>query len=109
MWSKLLTLSGVLLFVAACETAPDGSAEGAGEGAGGKEVWSVEHEGAGAGGAGAGGGEVGAGGVEVAAVEPTMSRRTSWSKKSVIGCFLISINFPCAPTVRRRFADRPSF
>ena len=54
MWSKLLTLSGVLLFVAACETAPDGSAEGAGEGAGGKEVWSVEHEGAG--GAGAGGG-----------------------------------------------------
>ena len=71
MWSKLLTLSGVLLFVAACETAPDGSAEGAGEGAGGKEVWSVEHEGAG--GAGAGGGEVGAGGVEVAAVEPTMS------------------------------------
>ena len=69
MWSKLLTLSGVLLFVAACETAPDGSAEGAGEGAGGKEVWSVEHEGA----AGAGVGEVGAGGVEVAAVEPAMS------------------------------------
>ena len=53
MWSKLLTLSGVLLFVAACETAPDGSAEGAGEGAGGKEVWSVEHEGAGGAGAGA--------------------------------------------------------
>ena len=73
MWSKLLTLSGVLLFVAACETAPDGSAEGAGEGAGGKEVWSVEHEGAGGGGVGAGGGEVGAGGGEVAAVEPTMS------------------------------------
>ena len=69
MWSKLLTLSGILLFVAACETAPGGSADGIGEGAGGKEVWSVEHEGTG----GADGGGVGAGGTEVAAVEPTMS------------------------------------
>ena len=34
MWSKLLTLSGVLLFVAACETAPDGSADGSGQGGG---------------------------------------------------------------------------
>ena len=39
MWSKLLILSGVLLFVAACETAPGGTVAGHG----GKEVWSVPH------------------------------------------------------------------
>ncbi|PPR18794.1 MAG: hypothetical protein CFH37_00280, partial [Alphaproteobacteria bacterium MarineAlpha9_Bin7] len=74
MWSKLLTLSGILLIVAACETAPSGSADGSGDGAGGKEVWSVQNEAAGTG-DGAGGGAGGAGGteVEVAAAEPTMS------------------------------------
>ena len=39
MWSKLLTLSGVLLFVAACAAAPGSSVSGHG----GKEVWSVPH------------------------------------------------------------------
>ena len=69
MWSKLLTLSGILLFVAACESAPGGSADGIGEGAGGKEVWAVEHEGTGGAAAGGAGGTE----VEVAAVEPAMS------------------------------------
>ena len=49
MWSKLLTISGILLIVAACETAPDWSADGSGDGAGGKEVWSVENKAAGTG------------------------------------------------------------
>ena len=38
MWSKLLILSGVLLFVVACGTAPYMVS-----GHGGKEVWSVPH------------------------------------------------------------------
>ena len=37
-WSKLLILSGVLLFVVACGTAPYMVS-----GHGGKEVWSVPH------------------------------------------------------------------
>ena len=67
MWSKLLTMGGVLLFVAACETAPDGSADGSGQGAGEVQASSVENEAAG------GSSEVEAGRTEVAAVEPTMS------------------------------------
>lgn len=73
MWSKLLTLSGILLIVAACETAPSGSADGSGDGAGGKEVWSVENKAAGTGDGGGAGGGAGGTEVEVAAVEPTMS------------------------------------
>ena len=67
MWSKLLTLSGVLLFVAACETAPDGSADGSGQGGSEVQASAVENE------AVTGSGQTGAGGTEMAAVEPTMS------------------------------------
>ena len=73
MWSKLLTIGGILLIVAACETAPDGSADGSSDGAGGKEVWSVENEAAGTGDGGGATGEAGGTEVEVAAVEPAMS------------------------------------
>ena len=67
MWSKLLTLVGVLLFIGACETAPDGSADGSGQGAGEVQASAVENE------AVAGSGEADGGRTEIAAVEPTMS------------------------------------
>ncbi len=66
MWSKLLTLGGILLIVAACETAPEETADGSGGGAGAGSSEAVSSDnGAGGGGAGAG--------TEMVAVEPAMS------------------------------------
>lgn len=65
MWSKLLALGGILLFVAACETAQEETADGAGggAGAGGSEAVSS--------GDGAAGND--AARTQTAAVDPAMS------------------------------------
>ena len=65
MWSKLLTLGGILLIVAACETAPEETADGSGGGAGAGSSEAVSSDNGAGGGAGAG--------TEMVAVEPAMS------------------------------------
>ena len=65
MWSKLLTLGGILLIVAVCETAPEETADGSGGGAGAGSSEAVSSDNGAGGGAGAG--------TEMAAVEPAMS------------------------------------